>query len=96
MTHTTLPIETLTFLSAKTALDLGCAAIRAGNTVFDLGNVKAADSSGVAVLLAWQRKARAAGTTLSFVNLPASIESLATLYGVEGFLINTPANLHHH
>lgn len=81
-----LSLEALTFQTARAALEQGCAAIRAGETVFDLGGVKSADSSGVALLLAWQRKARAAGQKLAYVNVPESLESLAGLYGVETLL----------
>lgn len=81
-----LPLEALTFQTARAALEQGCAAIRAGATVFDLGGVKSVDSSGVALLLAWQRKARAAGQKLTYVNVPDSLNSLAGLYGVETLL----------
>jgi phospholipid transport system transporter-binding protein len=89
-------IDTLTVLNAKAALAQGFAAIEAGQTIFDLGTVKTADSSAVAVLLAWQRCARSSGAALSFVNLPDSLKSLAALYGVDAFLVATPANLQHH
>ncbi len=94
--HTLQSIETLTVVNAKAALDQGLAAIKAGQTVFDLGTVKTADSSAVAVLLAWKRAARKAGAALSYVNLPASLQSLAALYGVDAFLVESPANLQHH
>ncbi|ATQ73238.1 NTP-binding protein [Massilia violaceinigra] len=89
-------IDTLTVHNAKAALVQGFDAINAGQTVFDFGSVKVADSSAVAVLLAWQRAARTAGVVLSYVNLPVSLKSLAALYGVDAFLVDTPANLHHH
>ncbi len=89
-------IDTLTVANARAALAQGVAAIKAGKTVFDLGSVKQADSSAVAVLLAWQRAARKAGAALSYINIPASLTSLAALYGVDSFLAATPANLHHH
>ena len=89
-------IETLTVINATAALDQGLAAIQAGQTVFDLGTVKTADSSAVAVLLAWKRAARKSGAALSYVNLPASLQSLAALYGVDAFLVESPANLQHH
>ncbi len=94
-------IETLNVQTAKAALGQGIAAIKAGQTVIDLGAVKVADSSAVAVLLAWKRAARAAGTALSYVNVPAGLQSLAALYGVDDFLVESPAsadraNLHHH
>jgi phospholipid transport system transporter-binding protein len=89
-------IDTLTVQNAKAALDQGIAAIKAGQTVIDLGAIKAADSSAVAVLLAWKRAARKSGAALAYVNVPASLQSLAALYGVDAFLVDTPANLHHH
>jgi phospholipid transport system transporter-binding protein len=89
-------ITTLTVQNAKAALAQGVAAIKAGQTVFDLGTVQTVDSSAVAVLLAWKRTARKAGAALSYVNLPASLQSLAALYGVDEFLVASPANLQHH
>lgn len=99
---TPLPtIETLNLQTAKAVLGQGVAAIKAGQTVFDLGAVKVADSSAVAVLLEWKRAARKAGTALSFVNVPAGLQSLAALYGVDTLLVESPAAadralLHHH
>jgi phospholipid transport system transporter-binding protein len=81
-----LSLDALTFASARGALEQGCAAIAAGETVFDLAGVSAADSSGVALLLAWQRRARAANQRLSFVNVPENVQKLAALYGVDGLL----------
>ena len=81
-----LSLDALTFQTARAALEQGCAAIRAGETVFDLGGVRAADSSGVALLLAWQRKAQQAGQKLIFTNVPESVETLANLYGVDTLL----------
>ncbi len=95
-TNTLQSIETLTVINAKAALDQGLAAIKAGQTVFDLGTVQTADSSAVAVLLAWKRAARKAGVALAYVNIPASLHSLAVLYDVDAFLVESPANLQHH
>ena len=81
-----LSFDTLTFPTARAALEQGCEAIQAGQTVFDLSAIQSADSSSVALLLAWQRKARAANQSLSYVNVPESIETLAGLYGVETLL----------
>lgn len=89
-------ITALTVQNAKAALAQGLAAIKAGQTVFDLGTVQVADSSAVAVLLEWKRAARKAGAALSYINLPASLQSLAALYGVDAFLVESPANLQHH
>jgi phospholipid transport system transporter-binding protein len=81
-----LSLDALTFQSGRAALEQGCAAIAAGETVFDLGGVSAADSSAVAVLLAWQRRAREARQRLIFINVPGNVQKLAALYGVEQLL----------
>jgi phospholipid transport system transporter-binding protein len=54
--------------------------------VVDLGRVDRVDSAGVAVILAWRRRAAAEGKPLAFAGVPQSMTSLAKLYGVEGFL----------
>jgi phospholipid transport system transporter-binding protein len=89
-------IDTLTAANAKAALARGVAAIQAGKTIFDLATVQQTDSAAVAVLLAWQRAARKAGSSVKYINLPASLVSLVSLYGVEELLADSPADLHHH
>jgi phospholipid transport system transporter-binding protein len=93
-------LEYLTFATANAALGRGLAAIRGGQTVFDLARLKSSDSSGVAVLMAMLREARALGKPLSFLNLPVSLKSLLTLYGVDHLLNDcataSPADLRHH
>ena len=54
--------------------------------VVSLADVRAVDSAGVAVLLSWRRRAAAGGKKLAFVDVPASLEALAELYGVEDLL----------
>lgn len=89
-------IDSLTLQNAKAALESGLAAIGDGKTVFDLGGIKAADSAAVAVLLAWQRAARKAGVSLTYVNMPASLKGLTSLYGVDDFLVDSSAQLQPH
>jgi len=81
-----LSLQALTFDNAKAALTQGCAAVAAGETEFDLGGVKAADSSALALMLAWQRRAQAQGRSLKFKNVPANVDALAKLYGVDELL----------
>ncbi|KQY14826.1 NTP-binding protein [Massilia sp. Root133] len=81
-----LSLEALTFDNAQAALARGCAAVSAGETEFDLGGVKAADSSALALMLAWQRRAQGLGRSLKFINVPANVDALAKLYGVDGLL----------
>ena len=61
---------------------LGEKAIASGATVVDLSQVAEADSSGVALLLAWARLAKERNQVLSIEHVPESIRSLAVLYGV--------------
>lgn len=76
--------------NAASLLQLGEAAIGAGDLRFDLSGVKRCDSSAVALLLAWQRAAHARGKRLELQGIPADLTSLATLYGVES-LISCPS-----
>ncbi|ABC39184.1 STAS domain-containing protein [Burkholderia thailandensis] len=76
----------LTHASAKAALAQGLARIEAGATAVECGALAQFDSSALAVLLAWQRAARARGVTLDIVNLPPKLASLAQAYGVDTLL----------
>ena len=78
-----LSLDALTFQSGRAPLEQGVAAIAAGETVFDLAGVSAADSSGVAVLLAWQGRARARHPRRTFINVPENVQKLSALYGVD-------------
>ncbi len=67
-------------------LAAGLSAIAGGQHVIDFSGLTAVDSAAVAVLLAWQRAARARSVVLSFINLPHMLQSLTELYGVAGLL----------
>ena len=54
--------------------------------VVDLRDVEVVDSAGVAVLMAWKRRAFSEGMRLVFESLPSTLISLAGLYGVEDML----------
>jgi len=110
MSDNTLPLPSITVANATAALAQGVAALRAGQTVFDLRNVQTVDSAAVSVMLAWQRAAREAGVTLELRNLPPMLRSLTQLYGVcalvspslaecgeaGGQATATPHHHHHH
>ena len=85
-----LDVSSITNDNAAALIELGAAAIRAGDLSIDLSSVKQVDSAAVALLLAWQRDANAAGTKVSFVSVPPALCSLATLYGMDDVL-GTPA-----
>lgn len=79
-------VSSLTMLDAAPALQQGLAAIASGQTDFDLGGLGNLDSAAVATLIAWQRAAQAKGIKLQFTRVPASLKSLAQLYGADALL----------
>lgn len=48
----------------------------------DLSGVTEVDSSALSLLLEWRREAVRNGREIRYLNLPASLKSLADLYGV--------------
>jgi phospholipid transport system transporter-binding protein len=55
----------------------------------DFAHVTEIDSSGVALMLHWRREAERLGKALRYVHLPANLQTLAELYGVNE-LIHCP------
>lgn len=76
----------MTLETAPALLAEGVTALVEAESVFDLAAVSDVDSSGLAVLFGWQRAARAQGKVLSIANPPASLVSLAEVYGVTELL----------
>lgn len=72
--------------SAAEMRETGEQALLNGISVVDLADVVEADSSAVALLLAWARIASERKQALAIVGVPASIRSLASLYGVAELL----------
>ncbi len=58
----------------------------AGPIVIDLEQVTDVDTSAVSLMLEWTRRAIAANTHVTFVNLSPNLISLANLYGVTEFI----------
>lgn len=54
--------------------------------VIDLGGVVHTNSAGLAMLVAWLRRARQQGAQLRFAHLPAQMRAAAELTGVIGIL----------
>ena len=48
----------------------------------DLRAVQRADSSGIALLVDWQRRIRQAGKDVAFLHVPAALGRIAALYGI--------------
>ncbi|MGA2549394.1 MAG: STAS domain-containing protein [Burkholderiaceae bacterium] len=82
--------EPITMAVASEALVAGNAAIEAGQSEFSLSNLTGSDSSALAVLLAWQRRATRQSRSLRFVDVPSEIVQFAMLYGIQAFLPGFP------
>jgi len=79
----------MTMTTAREILKQGADALAIGEPEFDLSGVDEADSAGLAVLFGWQRAALAHGRKLRVIHLPASLVSLAEVYGVTDLLPQT-------
>jgi phospholipid transport system transporter-binding protein len=67
-------------------LDEGRRHLAEGVQLVDLSEVTEMDSALLALLLAWTRDARAHERDIGFANLPASLRTIARLYGVDRLL----------
>lgn len=81
-----LDVERLSNDNVVGFLEQGLAAIRGGDSDFDLSSVKECNTAAVAMVLAWRREAAARGVVLGLSGLPANLTSLAQLYGVEALV----------
>lgn len=52
----------------------------------DFSNVTEVDTAAISLMMEWQRRAAKANSKVVFSNLPASLSSLAELYGVNQFI----------
>jgi phospholipid transport system transporter-binding protein len=85
-----MPAGPLTMDSVASVLAASLEAELPATGVIDLERIESVDSAGVALLLAWKRRAESEGKPLVFAHLPASLDSLARLYGVEELLVAEP------
>ena len=76
----------ITMNSASASLAALRTAIDGGESDIALDATEHSDSSAVAVLIAATRHAQVAGRVVRFTGLPASLQSLAKLYGVEALV----------
>ncbi len=58
----------------------------ADGDVIDLSAVTEVDSTALSLIFEWQRSAQSRGVHIAFKNLPASLISLAMLYGVSDMI----------
>jgi phospholipid transport system transporter-binding protein len=76
----------VTMDNVNALLEAGRAHLSQENLTVDLTGVSDVDSSAVSLLLEWMREARRHGKTLKLAGLPASLRTLADLYGVSELL----------
>ena len=76
----------MTMVQAAALLAAGESRCAAADWIIDLVEVEQADSSALAVVLAWLRSAKASGRCLQIANPPLAFSSLSVLYGVDGLL----------
>lgn len=75
----------LSFATVPSLVDAG--EVRGGQPLeLDLSGVNRADSAGLALLVHWQRQAKAAGGEIRFHNAPAQMLAMAKLSGVDELL----------
>ena len=77
---------TLTFADAAAVFAAARTLELPAGGVVDLAGLGRADSSALAVMLALKRRAAAEGTSLQCATIPAGIQALAHVYGVEALL----------
>ncbi len=76
----------LTMATVGALLADGRRAVSEADRVIDLSAVTTADSAALALLFDWLRSARAAGRGFALRGMPAGLQSLAALYGVDALL----------
>lgn len=78
--------EVIDFENAPQVKDALLKAVAAGDLTVDLSEVKRADSAALSALLSAARRAESSGKRLVIERVPADLETLARLYGVEALL----------
>ena len=76
----------VTLANVTALLEDGRRHLAEGVQTVDLAEVSEMDSALLALLLAWLRDARARDQSIAFTNAPASLVTIARLYGVDRLL----------
>ena len=58
------------------------------DTVIDFKQVTDIDTTAISLILEWKRRAIKENQVLNIINLPANLNSLVQLYGVEDLIAN--------
>ena len=72
----------MTLENVNALLEESNAAFTAENLEMDLAGVSEVDSTAVSLMFEWLRQAHKRNISLTFVNLPANLVNMSTLYGV--------------
>ena len=76
--------------SVRTLLEGGRGYCVANDVTLDFSGVGEVDSSALALILEYRRAAESAGKRVTVSNLPASLKTMADLYGVTDLIAATP------
>jgi phospholipid transport system transporter-binding protein len=68
----------------RTALDISSTS--RPRISIDLAGVTRSDSAGLALLIEWLREAERLGKLITFMNMPAQMQSISHLCGLDGIL----------
>jgi phospholipid transport system transporter-binding protein len=69
--------------TATTLLESSKTLTLAPNTKIDFTGVTNIDTSTISLIFEWKRRAQKENQSIQFVNLPANLNSLTQLYGVD-------------
>jgi phospholipid transport system transporter-binding protein len=61
----------------------------AGELILDLTQVERTDSAGLALLIEWLRRAKAANLILRFANIPTQVQTLIRINGLQDALLDS-------
>lgn len=86
MSKSIRPEGRLTLDTVAAQLDTLAQSLDGNSVTVDFSAVTEADSSAVALLLAWARQARERNVTLTLVAVPEGLRSLIAVYGVSDLL----------
>lgn len=73
----------VTIANVESLVQEGRRQFEGADVTVDLSGVGEADSSALSLLLQWLRDGAGQGRRIAFTNLPAGLQSLAVLYGID-------------
>ena len=80
----------LTLANSPAALSMLDSVLGRTTLTINFAALEVVDSSAVAVLIEWQRRAKAVNCQLAFINMPNNLQQLIAVYGLADVL-NSPS-----